>query len=144
MTRTIQELPRKLLDVACRIRVGETLFGDDEPVDKAAHALKAALSEIALLRKALEMAVRQNEHDMLLTGDELRICRAALRASEQEEDRADALRFRWLCAHPDWHFIERLCREFVADSNMEFLTELRRVIDARRSVELGPVEALDA
>lgn len=53
---------------------------------------------------------------------------------------ADALRFRWLCEHPDWHFIERLCREFVADSSMEFLTELRRVIDARRSVELGPFE----
>lgn len=53
---------------------------------------------------------------------------------------ADALRFRWLCEHPDWHFIERLCREFVADSNMEFLTELRRVIDARRSVELTPFE----
>ena len=56
------------------------------------------------------------------------------------DDQADAMRFRWLCAHPDWHFIERLCREFVADSNMDFLTELRRVIDARRSVELGPYE----
>lgn len=27
---------------------------------------------------ALEVAVRQNEHDMLMTGDELRACRAAL------------------------------------------------------------------
>jgi len=57
-----------------------------------------------------------------------------------EDDRADAMRFRWLCEHPDWHFIERMCWEFVADSNMEFLVELRRVIDARRSVELGPFE----
>jgi hypothetical protein len=31
-----------LLDVACRIRVGETLFRDDELVDEAAHALAAA------------------------------------------------------------------------------------------------------
>jgi hypothetical protein len=54
---------------------------------------------------------------------------------------ADALRFRWLCEHPDWHFIERLCREFVADSSTEFLRGLRRVIDARRSVELGPFDA---
>ncbi len=53
---------------------------------------------------------------------------------------ADALRFRWLCAHPDWHFIEHLCREFAADSSMEFLTELRRVIDARRSIDLGPFD----
>ena len=56
------------------------------------------------------------------------------------DDAADALRFRWLCENPDWHFIERLCREFVADSSMEFLAELRRVIDARRSVELGAFE----
>lgn len=53
---------------------------------------------------------------------------------------ADAARFRWLCAHPDWHFIERLCREVVADSSMEFLTEMRRVIDARRAVDLDPFE----
>ncbi len=53
---------------------------------------------------------------------------------------ADAARFRWLCAHPDWHFIERLCREFAADSSMEFLAALRRVIDARRAVELDPLE----
>ena len=29
---------------------------------------------------ALEVAVRQNEHDMLMTGEELRACRAALGA----------------------------------------------------------------
>lgn len=39
-----EALPRKLLDVACRIRAGETLFRDDELVDEAAHALKAALA----------------------------------------------------------------------------------------------------
>ena len=61
-------------------------------------------------------------------------------SARHEDEAADALRFRWLCEHPDWHFVERLCREFVADSNMEFLVELRRVIDARRSVELGPLE----
>ena len=61
-------------------------------------------------------------------------------SARNEDDAADALRFRWLCDHPDWHFVERLCREFVADSSMEFLVELRRVIDARRSVELGPFE----
>jgi len=75
-----------------------------------------------------------------------REARAALSAQPvagavaQQDQQADALRFRWLCEHPDWHFIERLCREFVADSRMEFLAELRRVIDARRSVELGPFE----
>jgi hypothetical protein len=70
---------------------------------------------------------------------------AVARAGEIERARltdetADALRFRWLCEHPDWHFIERLCREFAADSSMEFLAGLRRVIDARRAGELGPFE----
>jgi hypothetical protein len=59
---------------------------------------------------------------------------------EPTDVNADALRFRWLCEHPDWHFIEHLCREFVADSSQEFLTGLRRVIDARRSVELAPLD----
>ena len=34
--------------------------------------------EIAQLRAVLEVAVRQNEHDMLMTGEELRGCRKAL------------------------------------------------------------------
>ena len=34
--------------------------------------------DIAQLRAALEVAVRQNEHDMLMTGEELRACRKAL------------------------------------------------------------------
>lgn len=63
-----------------------------------------------------------------------------MRTMDGHDVMADALRFRWLCEHPDWHFIERLCRGFVADSEMEFLTELRRVIDARRSVELSNFE----
>jgi len=60
MTRT-KELPRKLLDVACRIRVRESLHRDDELVDQGAHALKAALDEIALLRTALRFYAR-GEH----------------------------------------------------------------------------------
>jgi hypothetical protein len=34
--------------------------------------------------EALEMAVRQNEHDMLMTGEELRKCAAAIRAAKGE------------------------------------------------------------
>jgi uncharacterized protein Yka (UPF0111/DUF47 family) len=40
--------------------------------------LDKAEAEIDRLRAALEMAVRQNEHDMLMTGEELRQARAAL------------------------------------------------------------------
>ena len=43
-----ESLPRKLLDIACRVRVNECLFHDDEFVDDASHTLKEAL---ALLRE---------------------------------------------------------------------------------------------
>lgn len=36
------------------------------------------------LLAALEMAVRQNEHDMLMTGEELRQCWAAIKAAKGE------------------------------------------------------------
>jgi hypothetical protein len=45
-----ESLPRKLLDIACRVRVNECLFHDDEFVDDASHTLKEAL---ALLRELL-------------------------------------------------------------------------------------------
>ena len=41
-----KSLARGLLDVARRIRVGETLFRDDELVNEAAHALAAALAAL--------------------------------------------------------------------------------------------------
>jgi hypothetical protein len=36
------------------------------------------------LLEALKLAVRQNEHDMLMTGEELRVARAAIAAAEGE------------------------------------------------------------
>lgn len=42
---------------------------------EAGHEARAAAAELI---GALNIAVRQNEHDMLMTGDELRTCRAAL------------------------------------------------------------------
>ena len=38
-------------------------------------------TQILLLTDALQIAVRQNSHDMLMTGDELRLCEAALEES---------------------------------------------------------------
>lgn len=49
----LSDLPRWLLGVGCRVRTAEVLHRDDELVDRAAHALKAALDEISLLRTAL-------------------------------------------------------------------------------------------
>lgn len=54
MNRDEPALPRKLIDVACRIRVGESLFRDDELVDAAAHELVSARAEIERLTAELE------------------------------------------------------------------------------------------
>lgn len=35
------------------------------------------------MREALKLAIRQNEHDMLMTGEELRLCRDAIAQAEQ-------------------------------------------------------------
>jgi hypothetical protein len=51
---TPNELPRKLLGVACRLRVRESLHRDDELIDEGAHALKAALDEVQNLRAAMQ------------------------------------------------------------------------------------------
>jgi hypothetical protein len=49
------------------------------------HSTRAAAEELRRLHAvnaelvgALNIAIRQNEHDMVMTGDELRICCAAL------------------------------------------------------------------
>ena len=44
-------------------------------------AFDAQNTQILLLTEALRIAVRQNSHDMLMTGDELRRCEAALEES---------------------------------------------------------------
>ena len=51
-----ESLPRKLLDIACRVRVNECLFHDDEFVDDASHTLKEAL---ALLRELAAEPVQE-------------------------------------------------------------------------------------
>lgn len=58
-----------------------------DEIERLRTALKAANDQAERFERgwylrgdALEVAVRQNEHDMLMTGDELRACRAALGA----------------------------------------------------------------
>lgn len=47
-------------------------------LDAAQRRGEELRAEVAGLRKALAAAIRQNEHDMLMTGEELRAARAAL------------------------------------------------------------------
>jgi len=58
--------------------------GINADVGKAAAELRRLQSVNAQLLEALELAVLQSEHDMLMTGEELRICRAAIKAAKGE------------------------------------------------------------
>ena len=92
--------------------------------------------DIAQLMNAHSLQGGNNDSPWWLT-----FARAVERSAVAHSDAtADAVRFRWLCRYPDWHFIEHLCRQTTASTSAEFLADLRRVIDARRSVELGPLE----
>ncbi len=51
-----------------------------ETIETAAERDRLRARNVALVM-ALELAVRQNSHDMLMTGDELRLCQSALRAT---------------------------------------------------------------
>jgi hypothetical protein len=55
---------------------------DEWPEDWDQSAIKAELRRLhevnADLLEALKLAVRQNSHDMLMTGEELRKCEAAI------------------------------------------------------------------
>ena len=56
---------------------------DEEVALWDAHADMAG--EVRELVEALKLAVRQNEHDMLMTGEELRTCTAVLAKFTQEK-----------------------------------------------------------
>jgi len=50
-----------------------------------AVALEAEREKVRQLREALKMAVRQNSHDMLMTGEEIRMGEAAITATQEQK-----------------------------------------------------------
>lgn len=58
------------------------VFGNDQQTCEANTRLIAAAPE---LLEALRIAVRQNSHDMLMTGEELRQCEAAIAKATGEQ-----------------------------------------------------------
>ena len=85
------KLPEKWVSEGLVLAEGATLFGAlltdlsrEELLAAVAHGWalekQARIREVEAVKRALEVAVRQNEHDMLMTGEELRACRKALEA----------------------------------------------------------------
>lgn len=61
----------------------QTSKADTAEIVELKEAYALLFKAHADLRKSLELAVRQNEHDMLMTGEELRGCRLALGPNEK-------------------------------------------------------------
>ena len=60
----------------------EAVFGHLGTPDEVGNEWHKLLDRISKLERALHLAVQQNSHDMLMTGDELRQCEAALEKSK--------------------------------------------------------------
>ena len=56
----------------------EAVFGHLGTPDEVGNEWHKLVDRISKLEWALRLAVQQNSHDMLMTGDELRQCEAAL------------------------------------------------------------------
>ena len=54
---------------------------DPREIGEAIDAAIAMIERMGKMEAALQIAMRQNSHDMLMTGDELRRCEAALEES---------------------------------------------------------------
>lgn len=58
--------------------VGNLLRSRSQSVANSAVEMREARAAVADLIEALSLALRQNSHDMVMTGEELRTCEAAL------------------------------------------------------------------
>ena len=60
----------------------EAVFGHLGTPDEVGNEWHKLLDRISKLERSLRLAVQQNSHDMLMTGEELCICEAALERSK--------------------------------------------------------------
>ena len=60
----------------------EAVFGHLGTPDEVGNEWHKLLDRISKLERALRLAVQQNSHDMLMTGEELCICESALEESK--------------------------------------------------------------
>ena len=113
--------------------------------------LRAAIDAIEDALEALDDECNRTDSLLTILGVPAERCRSeggsliprkvlTLMGETHADDVADATRFRWMFRYPDWYFIEHLCNHTNATTSAEFLADMRRVIDARRSVDLNAFE----
>lgn len=114
------KLPRRLLDVACRIRAGETLFRDDELVDAAAHALKALLATPAEIAQPATPEPAEHKPDMM---DKAIACvGAALDAAQASSTVMHWFGFIYAAALNDWRATQPATHVALTDEQCDRLT----------------------
>jgi hypothetical protein len=69
-------------------------------------------------------------------------CEQYERLHRYDNVHTDAARFRWLCEHPDWLFMEGLCRAFPGQTAVEFYRGLADEIDRRRVQSVAPLQQM--
>lgn len=60
----------------------DTAQPDPREIGEAIDAAIEMIERMGKMEAALQIAIRQNSHDMLMTGDELRQCEAAMEKSK--------------------------------------------------------------
>ena len=78
----VNKLARQLEVAKASLSKWESVFGHLGTPDEVGNEWAAKSERMENMKSALRIAVRQNSHDMLMTGDELRRCEAALEKSK--------------------------------------------------------------
>ena len=71
--------------VSCGQYIVAKALGQTQSCETEATANARLIAAAPKLLKALKLAVLQNSHDMLMTGDELRICESAIAKATGEQ-----------------------------------------------------------
>lgn len=74
----VNKLTRQLEVTKASLSKWESVFGHLGTPDEVGNEWAAKIDRMEKMEAALRIAVRQNSHDMLMTGSQLRQCEAAL------------------------------------------------------------------
>ena len=74
----VNKLTRQLEVAKASLSKWEDVFGHLGTPDEVGNEWHALIERMGKMETALQIAIRQNSHDMLMTGSELRQCESAM------------------------------------------------------------------